>query len=232
MTNYPRDEFDRVPEFSNRSGSHRENGWASAASVGGAQSGLRWLMVFGALALVVGLFSFMVLPKLVGSSDDPAPAAASSSGTQEPTVAPPESASDPESGKPSESSAASESEKPSDSADESADPRESTGSSESADAGESDMPEGVDASMAMGVYNGATVGGIAGTARTTLLEAGYSNVSASNWTKKVTYSTVYYRSESHKATAEAAAKELGITSIMQSVNIPGNIAIVLGSNFR
>src|SRR5690606_5010571 len=43
MTNYPRDEFDRVPEFSNRSGSHRENGWAAAASVGGARSGLRWL---------------------------------------------------------------------------------------------------------------------------------------------------------------------------------------------
>lgn len=232
MTNYPRDEFDRVPEFSNRSGSHRENGWASAASVGGAQSGLRWLMVFGALALMVGLFSFMVLPKLMGSSNDPAPVAASTSGTQEPTDAPSESASEPESGKPSDSGAPSESEQQTEPADESAEPTESTASSESADASPSDMPDDVDASMAMGVYNGASVGGIAGTARTTLLDAGYSNVSASNWTKKVTYSTVYYRSDSHKATAEAAAKELGITSIMQSANIPGNIAIVLGSNFR
>ncbi|MDO5745472.1 MAG: LytR C-terminal domain-containing protein [Micrococcaceae bacterium] len=232
MTNYPRDEFDRVPEFSNRSGSHRENGWASAASVGGAQSGLRWLMAFGAIALVVGLFSFMVLPKLLGTSNDPAPVAASSSSTQDSTEASSESASDPESAKPSDSGAPSETEKSTEPADESAAPTESTGASESADASPSDMPEDVDASMAMGVYNGASVGGVAGKARATLLDAGYSNVSASNWTKKVTYSTVYYRSDSHKATAEAAAKELGITSIMQSANIPGNIAIVLGSNFR
>ena len=222
MTNYPRDEFDRVPEFSNRSGSHRENGWAAAASVGGARSGLRWLMVFGALALVVGLFSFMVLPKLMGTSNDPAPVASSSS----------ESTSAPASSGASESPSATEdpSETPSESG--STDPGASTEASESADASASGLPEDVDTTMVMGVYNGAKVGGLAGQARTELLNAGFSNVSASNWTKKVTYSTVYYRSETQRATAEAAAGELGITSIMQSANIPGNIAIVLGSNYR
>lgn len=222
MTNYPRDEFDRVPEFSNRSGSHRENGWAAAASVGGARSGLRWLMVFGALALVVGLFSFMVLPKLMGTSNDPAPVAASSSSTT----------SAPASSEASESPSASEdpSETPSESA--STDPSESASASNSTDASASGVPADVDTAMVLGVYNGAKVGGLAGKARTALLNAGFSNVSASNWTKKVTYSTVYYRSEAQRATAEAAAGELGITSIMQSTNIPGNIAIVLGSNYR
>ena len=225
MTNYPRDEFDRVPEFSNRSGSHRENGWAAAASVGGARSGLRWLMVFGAIALVVGLFSFMVLPKLMGTTTDQAPVAASSPGTQEDT------ASTEASETPAESESENEaSETPAES--ESTEPTDSTEASSSTEASESGPAEDVDTSMAMGVYNGATVGGLAGQARTELTNAGFSNVAASNWTKKVNYSTVYYRSETHRATAEAAAAELGITSVMQSGNIPGNIAIVLGSNFR
>ena len=223
MTNYPRDEFDRVPEFSNRSGSHRENGWAAAASVGGARSGLRWLMVFGAIALVVGLFSFMVLPKLTGATTDPAPVAASSSGAQE-TAASSESSESP-SESPTEAS-----ETPAES--ESAETAESTEASSSTEASESGPAEDVDTSMPLGVYNGAKVGGLAGKARTDLQNAGFSNVAASNWTKKVTYSTVYYRSETQRATAEAAAGELGITSIMQSANIPGNIAIVLGSNYR
>ena len=230
MTNDPRDEFDRVPEFSNRSGSHRENGWAAAASVGGARSGLRWLMVFGALALVVGLFSFMVLPKLMGTSNDPAPVAASSSAStkasEEPTV---DSSAD-SSETPSESSTESES---MDS--DSTEPSDTTGSSDesqSSSPGQSDFPEDVDPTTTMGVYNGSNIGGVAGTARTTLLDAGYSNVVASDWTKKVTYSTVYYRSETYRATAEAAAKELGLTSIMQSADIPGNIAIVLGNTYQ
>lgn len=219
MTNYPRDEFDRVPEFSNRSGSHRENGWAAAASVGGARSGLRWLMVFGAIALVVGLFSFMVLPKLTGATTDPAPVAASSSGTQDAA----------ESSASTSADEASETPVEGESADEAS---ESTEASSSTEASESGLAEGADTSMAMGVYNGAKVGGLAGKARTELQGAGFSNVAASNWTKKVNYSTVYYRAETHRATAEAAADALGITSVMQSANIPGNIAIVLGSNYN
>ncbi|GAA3328041.1 MULTISPECIES: LytR C-terminal domain-containing protein [Paeniglutamicibacter] len=219
MTNYPRDEFDRVPEFSNRSGSHRENGWASAASVGGARSGLRWLMVFGAIALVVGLFSFMVLPKLTGATTDPAPVAASSSGTQDAADSSESTSADEASETPAESESADEA-------------SESTEASSSTEASESGLAEDADTSMAMGVYNGAKVGGLAGKARTELQDAGFSNVAASNWTKKVNYSTVYYRAETHRATAEAAADALGITSVMQSANIPGNIAIVLGSNYN
>jgi hypothetical protein len=224
MTNYPRDEFDRVPEFSNRSGSHRENGWAAAASVGGARPGLRWLMVFGAIALLVGLFSFMVLPKLTGAPTDPAPVAATSSGTQEST-----SPSEPTESQSLASEPVAEGESPD--TGETSVPTDSTEASSSSATSESSLAEDVDTSLAIGAYNGAQVGGLAGKARTELQDAGFSNVSVSNWTKKVTFSTVYYRDEAQRATAEAAAEALGITSVMQSANIPGNIAVVLGSNY-
>ena len=219
MTNYPRDEFDRVPEFSNRSGSHRANGWAAAASAGGVRPGLRWLMVFGAVALLVGVFSFTALPKLLNDGGGKAPAnvAASSS----------ESSADKsafegfgegirelegfgqalKSAEPSETDAV---------------PSES----------ESGLGGVADLSMKVGVYNGAKKVGLAGTVRTTLLNAGFTNVSAANWSKQVTYSTVYYRDEASRATAEQAAEELGISSVVKTTNIPGSIAVVLGNTFR
>ncbi len=86
--------------------------------------------------------------------------------------------------------------------------------------------------MKVGVYNGAKKVGLAGTVRTTLLNAGFTNVSAANWSKQVTYSTVYYRDEASRATAEQAAKELGISSVVKTTNIPGSIAVVLGNTFR
>ncbi len=131
MTNYPRDEFDRVPEFSNRSGSHRANGWAAAAA-NGVRPGLRWLMVFGVVALLVGTFSFTALPKLMGNGDGttPAPVAANSTGTTAPdSTGPTDEGSPAPSETPGESSDPSESGDPSASVDPSetpTDPSEST----------------------------------------------------------------------------------------------------------
>ena len=220
MTNYPRDEFDRVPEFSNRSGSHRADGWAAAASAGGVRPGLRWLMVFGAVALLVGVFSFTALPKLLndGGGKPPANVAASSYrvlgrhvgfegfGERNPRAPRPRTS------PPRRRNPAKRMRSPSE--------------SESGLGGEADL------SMKVGVYNGAKKVGLAGTVRTTLLNAGFTNVSAANWSKKVTYSTVYYRDEASRATAEQAAKELGISSVVKTTNIPGSIAVVLGNTFR
>lgn len=220
MTNYPRDEFDRVPEFSNRSGSHRANGWAAAASAGGVRPGLRWLMVFGAVALLVGVFSFTALPKLLNDGGGKSPANVAASSTE-----------------PSADKSASK--KPS--AKESGSPKASGKPSKSAEpsqtdavpsAGESELGGVADLSMKVGVYNGAKKSGLAGTVRTTLLNAGFTNVSAANWSKQVTYSTVYYRDEASRATAEQAAEDLGISSVVKSANIPGSIAVVLGNSFR
>lgn len=218
MTNYPRDEFDRVPEFSNRSGAHRATGWAAAAASGSSGSGLRWLMISGAFALVVGLFSFMLLPGLIGGQTGKAtPPAAAPSATPTATKKPTPTK----------------------------DGVEPTGTdSPEATAGSTQEPEAtpsatstigndplVSRSTAIGVYNGSTSGGLAGVGSTTLRDEGFTQVSAGNWTKKVRVSSVYYRQTSSKATAEAAAAALGITSVLQTSNIPGEIAVVLGSDF-
>ncbi|PQZ88136.1 hypothetical protein CQ018_16960 [Arthrobacter sp. MYb227] len=224
MTNYPRDEFDRVPEFSNRSGSHRANGWAAAAATSGVRPSLRWLMVFGVLALLVGVFSFTVLPKLTGGGNNPPPVAgASSAPSQSPSA-------DTGGSEPTGEGSATPSEDPT----ESAGPSESDdpAASESPDASASTDASGVDYSQAIGVFNGAQRAGIAGTVRTTLLNAGFTNVAADTWTKKVTYSTIYYADPSYKAVAEKAGEELGITSLIQTNNIPGKVAVVLGTSWR
>ncbi|MCQ9165892.1 MULTISPECIES: LytR C-terminal domain-containing protein [unclassified Arthrobacter] len=59
MTNYPRDEFDRVPENSARHGVHR-------ASLEVASRSLVPLMIFGVAALCVGLLAFLIVPKFSG----------------------------------------------------------------------------------------------------------------------------------------------------------------------
>ena len=224
MTNYPRDEFDRVPEFSNRSGSHRANGWAAAAATSGVRPSLRWLMVFGALALLVGVFSFTVLPKLIGSGNNPPPVAGA---TTTPTETP---SNEPGSSEPAEQTSAT----PTDESTQSTDPSETEDplASESTEATASSDASDVDFTQAVGVFNGAQRAGIAGTVRTTLLNAGFTNVSASTWTKKVTYSTIYYADPSYKAVAEQVGEELGITSLIQTANIPGKVAVVLGTSWQ
>ena len=224
MTNYPRDEFDRVPEFSNRSGSHRANGWAAAAATSGVRPSLRWLMVFGVLALLVGVFSFTVLPKLMGNGNNPPPVAGASS-------TPTETSDDESKNNESDEQTSAT---PTDESDQSADPNETEDplASESTDATDSSDDSDADMTQAIGVFNGAQRSGIAGTVRTTLLNAGFTNVSASTWTKKVTYSTIYYADPSYKAVAEKVGEELGITSLIQTTNIPGKVAVVLGTSWQ
>jgi cytoskeletal protein RodZ len=57
MTNYPRDEFDGVPENSARHGVHR-------ASLDASPRSLVPLMIFGVAALCVGLLAFLIVPRL------------------------------------------------------------------------------------------------------------------------------------------------------------------------
>ncbi|WP_125610106.1 LytR C-terminal domain-containing protein [Specibacter cremeus] len=57
MTNYPRDEFDKVPEDSSRHGVHR-------SGLGAEHRSLWPIVVFGVAALCIGLLAFLVLPRL------------------------------------------------------------------------------------------------------------------------------------------------------------------------
>ena len=72
MTNYPRDEFDRVPENSARHGVHR-------ASLEVASRSLMPLMIFGVAALCIGLLAFLIVPKINGHTTAVKPPASQSS---------------------------------------------------------------------------------------------------------------------------------------------------------
>lgn len=215
MTNYPRDEFDRVPEFSNRYGAHRADGWAASAAASG-ESGLRWLMITGAAALVVGLLSFFVLPGLLGSKGPEAtPPAASPSATPTNPKKP-----------------AVEKDKPEPSATKSSNASAKPEATDEPSATPGAFGPLVNTNAPIGVYNASNRGGLAGTGSSTLKDSGFTQVSVGDWTKKATVSAVYYRNASSRQTAEAAAESLGITTVVQTANIPGEIAVVLGNDFN
>ncbi|MCW4466499.1 LytR C-terminal domain-containing protein [Glutamicibacter sp. MNS18] len=95
MTNYPRDEFDRVPEFNTRVGSHHANGWAQAAASEGKGGKFRWVAMAAVLVLLVGAVSYFFFGpngqiQLLGSSPSEAVAVSESaeSASPTPTVSP------------------------------------------------------------------------------------------------------------------------------------------------
>lgn len=69
MSNYPRDEFDRVLENSARHGVHR-------SSLETTKRSLVPIMVFGAAALCIGLLAFLIVPNLGTNKTDTTPIAA------------------------------------------------------------------------------------------------------------------------------------------------------------
>lgn len=222
MSKYPRDEFDRTPEFTDRKGVHREQ-----PAVKGGGSGLGLLMGVGILALVVGLVSFLVLPRLLGAGATAVAAPQTTAAAASQALA--------SSSEPAESPAESE---PAESESESAnasDPEVSEPPSVSATPSETaaEEPEAdpVDYTAAVGVYNGSSISGLAGSGLTKLQGSGFTSVTAGNWTKKVDASVVYYKSDASRATALETARLLGIATVYQTANIPAEISVVLGRSY-
>ncbi|MER2136836.1 MAG: LytR family transcriptional regulator, partial [Arthrobacter sp.] len=74
MSQYPRDEFDKVPETSTRQGVHRER------LIPARSSGVGLIITVGVLALLVGLAAYFVLPRLgIGEDSSASPQATESS---------------------------------------------------------------------------------------------------------------------------------------------------------
>lgn len=74
MSQYPRDEFDKVPETSTRQGVHRER------LIPARSSGIGLIITVGVLALLVGLAAYFVLPRLgIGAGSSASPAVSESS---------------------------------------------------------------------------------------------------------------------------------------------------------
>ncbi|WP_404289282.1 LytR C-terminal domain-containing protein [Glutamicibacter arilaitensis] len=96
MTNYPRDEFDRVPEFSTRVGSHHAHGWAQSAAAKGKDSKLRWVVLSAIAVLLIGGAGFFFGPgiadRLAGSEPTQTSTPAENESSPEQSEEPSESA--------------------------------------------------------------------------------------------------------------------------------------------
>ncbi|WP_104168758.1 LytR C-terminal domain-containing protein [Arthrobacter sp. SX1312] len=203
MTDHPRDEFDRVPASSARQGVHRER------LITARSNGLALKIAAGVLALLVGLGSFFLLPRLgfTGAAD---------AGVT-PTSSPGASATS----EPSGTASAGATSGPGGTATDGA----SADASEGADA--------ADRAQTVNVLNGTGTPGLAAVAAGRLASAGWASALPGNWAGvPVDASVVFYNGEEQRTDAEAVAADLDIANLVESVGISPAISVVLGPEFQ
>ena len=219
MTNYARDEFDRVPEASARQGVHR------AVSAPG-RARLWPILTVGIGSLAVGVFAFLLLPQLgfqaaaspisamtaeAPPSQQPSPQSSALSG---PTATPSTRATSP---------AATPSSTPSASASESASGGDSQALSSSA----------VDKSRPVSVYNATLTSGLAGRVGATVQNDGWPLGEVSNWQGSPQQaSVIFYSDAAQRANAEALGALLNITNLVETADLRAPVAVVLGPEFQ
>lgn len=204
MSEYPRDRFDDIPEYTDRKGGHRAHFDPPVET-----AGLRWIAAAAALALAVGAFSFFILPGLLNSS---ASASASASApAQESTASAPATTPTEQSASPASSSSTSTS-APDEEPTDSAEPTQTA------------TPE--DRNSTVEVYNAARVGGLAGSTADELRTAGFTVSGVGDWQGfSVPQSAVYY--SRGEQTAQAVGAQLGLPAVYDT-RVPG-IVVVLTS---
>ncbi|MDN4612142.1 LytR C-terminal domain-containing protein [Arthrobacter burdickii] len=210
MTEHPRDEFDRVPEASVRQGVHRER------VIPAGSSGLGLKITVGVLALLIGLGSYFLLPRLGLAGGGGAAASA----TGQSTASGP--ASDPSSTANGDASTDATEEPSSD----------GTASDEDADE-DADEVDDSDRAQTVNVLNGTGAPGLASVAAGRLASAGWTSALPGNWAgAPVDASVVFYNGEAQRAGAEAVAEDLGITNLVDSADVSPDISVVLGPEFQ
>ncbi|MFJ4208371.1 LytR C-terminal domain-containing protein [Paenarthrobacter sp. NPDC089675] len=207
MTKYAKDEFDRVPQNTSRQGVHRD-------ATGTTRPTLWPVLTVGAVALVLGLVAFLILPRL-GIT---APAASSSVSTPAPQ----------QSGEPSPSAAPSES---GNAPIASGEPTPGSTPSASPSATQSSAP--VDKSTAVAVYNGTATAGLANRVAGIVQSGGWTLGTVGNWGGLPQQtSVVFYNAPAQKANAEAVGALLGITTIVESPEVQQPLVVVVGPGYR
>lgn len=226
MTQYPRDEFDRIPESAARQGVHRER--IAPPRTGG----LVFKVIAGLLVLVVGLAAYFLFPRLgIGQASDVSSATTS---TPTPSDSPEETAE----AEPTET----EEETAQDSGEEPGtqpSAEETAGATPSAEPGEEPSPEqtetaaAVDRSQPVAVLNATTVSGLASTAAGRLQADGWVVGQIGNWSgQQLQGSIVFYNGEEQRATAEELAAVLGIPTVQGDAGFASGITAVVGPGFQ
>lgn len=201
MSQYPRDEFDKVPENSSRQGVHR-------SSVEPVRRGLGPLIAFGIVALIVGALAFTVLPKLGFAG-----ASASTTAASSPAAAGP-------SGTAGQSASA---------AMTSSAPVTSPAPEASSAPATTDSAPGVDKSTPVSVLNASGVAGLAAKYAATLTAAGWSVSQTANWAGAAQPSSViFYNGAAQKGNADALGSLLGITRLIDTAELQVPLAVVIG----
>ena len=210
MTKYARDEFDQVPQNTSRQGVHRDGQDVARPTL--------WpVLTVGAVALVLGLVAFLILPNL----GLVAPSASSNVSTP----APQQTSTSP-SAAPSESSSA-----PPASSEPSTQPTPSSTPSTSPSATPSSAS--VDKSVPVAVYNGAGTAGLAGRVAGLVQGGGWTLSTVANWggVPQQT-SVIFYNAPAQKANAEALGALLGIQTIVETPDVQQPLVVVAGPGYQ
>lgn len=205
MSNYPRDEFDKVPETSSRQGVHRER------LIPSRSSGLGLIITVGILALVLGVAAYFVLPRLGIGADDGgrAPAADSSAAAQSP---------EPQASEPGQT----------------ADPNASPAAAPSAEPTPTPTPtpDAADRSQPVVVLNGSGVGGLGSSVSDRLGADGWTTAQVANWGgQALQESIIFYGTEDQLPNAQELSQLLGIPAVAQSPEFT-LVTVVAGPGFQ
>lgn len=220
MTQYPRDEFDKVPESAARQGVHRER------LVPPRSSGLALKIVAGILVLAVGLAAYFLFPRLgIGRAGSVTPETGTSapmpSITAEDEAT--ETPNDESSPTPTPSAAPSTPGLPGADTEASAEPTPD----------ETEPAGAVDRTQPVAVLNATTVSGLASTAAGRLQADGWNVTQIGNWSgQQLQGSIVLYNTEEQRDTAEALAEALGISAVQGNAGFSGDITVVVGPDFQ
>jgi cytoskeletal protein RodZ len=214
MTNFARDEFDRVPEVSSRQGVHRV---VSAPS----RPKLWPILSVGIGALAVGLVAFLLLPQL-GFQTATAPQPAAAAGTSTSTASASPTARRSESAAPSATASASPS---------ASDPASSSALEPATS--ETIAPAAVDKSQPVAIFNGTLTSGLAGRVGATVKSDGWVLGEVANWQgAPQQQSVIFYSDAAHRANAEALSALLNIPALVESADFPTPVAVVLGPGYE
>ena len=219
MTNYARDEFDRVPEAASRQGVHR-------AAVAQKRPRLWPILSVGTGALAVGVAAFVLLPhagfEAAGQTSPEAADAGAQSGS---------ATSDAASVKPSAvpSAGTSKPASPSAAASDAAAPSPGATDPASVDV----LASTVDKALPVSIFNGTVTSGLAGRVGATVEADGWTLGQVANWQGAPQQtSVIFYSGAERKASAEALGELLNITTLVESPGFESSVAVVLGPGFQ
>ena len=221
MTQYPRDEFDQVPESAARQGVHRER------LIPPRSSGLALKILAGILVLAVGLTAYFLFPRLgLGQASEVTPEISSSAPM--PSITAEDAVSEAPSEEPRPSAAPTQSESPG----AEPTPGEESTPDEEPTPEDTEPAAVVDRAQPVAVLNATTVSGLASTAAGRMQADGWNVTQIGNWSgQQLQGSIVLYNGEEQHPTAEALADALGIAAVQGNAGF-GSITVVVGPGFQ